>query len=361
MTKQSNGTTIGIRKKLALEAHRQLVKYLKKEHPLKELFWECTLRCNLACKHCGSDCRKNAAMEDMPLVDFLQVLDQIKEELDPQQIMIVITGGEPLMREDLEVCGKEITKRGFPWGMVSNGFALTEKRFSKLVDSGLKSLTISLDGFEQEHNNMRGNPNSFLNASRAIQQAASENKILFDVVTCVNKKNLHYLASFKKYLIELGVKSWRIFTIFPIGRAALYPEFQLNNTEFREMMEFINQTRNENELHISYGCEGFLGNYEAKVRDSFYTCHAGLTVASILADGSISSCPSIRANYKQGNIYSDNFMDVWNDKFIPFRDRSWMKKGECADCKVFRYCQGNGMHLRDDNGNLLVCHYKRLQ
>ena len=44
----------------------------------------------------------------------------------------------------------------------------------------------------------------------------------------------------------------------------------------------------------------------------------------------------------------------------PYRDRSWTKKGECADCKMFRYCEGNGMHLYDDNGNLLVCHYKRI-
>ena len=124
-------------------------------------------------------------------------------------------------------------------------------------------------------------------------------------------------------------------------------------------MDFIAQCRREG-FHVSYGCEGFLGNYEMQVRDHFFECYAGVNVASVLADGSISGCPSIRADYHQGNIYRDSFWEVWNNRFEPYRNREWMHKGECADCKMFRYCLGNGMHLRDDKGNLIVCHYHRL-
>ena len=67
-----------------------------------------------------------------------------------------------------------------------------------------------------------------------------------------------------------------------------------------------------------------------------------------------------RSDYHQGNIYQDDFWEVWQTKFQPYRDRSRMKKDECARCKYFRYCQGNGMHLRDNEGNLLVCHLNRL-
>ena len=110
-----------------------------------------------------------------------------------------------------------------------------------------------------------------------------------------------------------------------------------------------------------YGCEGFLGNYEGDVRSHFYICSAGITVGSVLADGSISACPSIRADYHQGNIYQDDFMEVWDTRFQPFRDRSWMHKDECASCKVWKYCKGNGMHLRDADGKLILCHYSKLQ
>jgi radical SAM protein with 4Fe4S-binding SPASM domain len=97
-----------------------------------------------------------------------------------------------------------------------------------------------------------------------------------------------------------------------------------------------------------------------EVRDHFYQCYAGVNTASVLADGSISACPSIRANFHQGNIYKDRFIDVWNQKFQPFRDRAWAHKGQCADCSMFRYCEGNGMHLYDNNAELLFCHYKRV-
>lgn len=71
-------------------------------------------------------------------------------------------------------------------------------------------------------------------------------------------------------------------------------------------------------------------------------------------------CPSIRANYDQGNIYQDDFMEVWNNRFEKFRNREWARQGECADCNLFRYCEGNGMHLHDESGKLMTCHYHRL-
>ena len=164
----------------------------------------------------------------------------------------------------------------------------------------------------------------------------------------------------KEFLIGIGLKQWRLFTVFPVGRAASDAELQLSGEEFRGMLDFIKQTRNEGRIRISYGCEGFLGNYEGDVRDHFFSCQAGITVESVLIDGSISACPSIRADFHQGNIYKDEFMDVWENNYQPYRDRTWMKKGECATCKYFRYCRGNGMHLRDGQGELMVCHLKRI-
>jgi radical SAM protein with 4Fe4S-binding SPASM domain len=207
---------------------------------------------------------------------------------------------------------------------------------------------------------LRNNPRSYTKALNAIRMLTGETGIAWDIVTCVNKRNIDDLEALRDFLIETGVKDWRIFTIFPVGRAAQHPELQLSNEEFTRVLDFIRTTRNQKRIRLSYGCEGFLGNYEHEVRDHFYTCHAGVNVASVLADGSISACPSIRANFNQGNIYTDNFMEVWNNRFQPFRDRSWARRGQCADCSLWRYCEGNGMHLHDDQGRLLVCHYDRI-
>lgn len=106
-----------LRRKLALEIARHIENKRVKEHPLRQLFWECTLRCNLNCRHCGSDCKKTAHTPDMPKEDFLRVLDSVAAKTDPHKVFVVVTGGEPLMRNDLEECGRAIYERGFPWGM----------------------------------------------------------------------------------------------------------------------------------------------------------------------------------------------------------------------------------------------------
>ena len=351
---------IGFRKKLALNLFAKYVKENTKEHALQTLFWECTLRCNLSCEHCGSDCKQEAAIKDMPIQDFLRVVDTITPHVNPNKVMVTFSGGEPLMRKDLEICGLELYRRGYPWGLVTNGMALDKNRFDSLLRSGLHSITVSLDGFAPEHNRMRGHEQSFDRAMNAIRMIVQEKEIKYDVVTCANQYNFNQLEELKEMLIQEGVKHWRVFTIFPSGRAKNNENLHLSNQQITDLLEFIKKTRKENRIKLNFACEGFLGGYESEVRDYFYHCAAGVNVASILIDGSISGCTSIRHNFHQGNIYTDDFMTVWNKGFEEYRNRSWTKKEECADCKVFKYCLGGGMHLRGDNREMLDCLYLRI-
>ena len=356
-----NKFPLSLRRRLALEAWRLNEKQRIKEHPLRQLFWECTLRCNLNCRHCGSDCKTEATQPDMPKEDFLKVLDNIAANTNPNKVFVVITGGEPLMRADLEACGREIYKKGFPWGIVTNGLAMTQKRLKSLMAAGMHTATVSLDGLEEEHNFMRGNKHSFKYAVEAIKLMAAEKDLIFDVVTCVNRRSIKTLDQLKEMLIGLDVKQWRLFTIFPAGRAANDEELKLSSEEHRQLMEFIKHNRKEDKhIKINYCCEGFMGNYEGDIRDHFFRCQAGISVGSVLIDGEIGACPSIRANYNQGNIYKDNFWEVWQNCYEPYRNREWMRTGVCAECNMFRYCNGNGMHLRDNDGLLLHCNLQKL-
>lgn len=355
-------TPLTLRKKIALELWRQHELTTLAEHPLRQLFWECTLRCDLKCRHCGSDCKTLSEQTDMPLQDFLGVLDSVARRCDPHKVFVVVSGGEPLMRRDLEVCGRAIYERGFPWGMVTNALHLTPERYRGLLRAGMHSMTISLDGLEEDHNWMRGNPQSFQMVSQAIDLLAATPGFTFDIVTCVTQKNYEKLDEIGDFLISKGVGRWRLFTVFPVGRAAYDPMMRLTDEQFRGVFDFIKRTRKEGRIRADYGCEGFLGNYEGEVRNRLFSCQAGVTVGSVLCDGSISACTSLRANYHQGNIYQgDDFMDVWENRYAAYRNREWMRTGDCAGCSYWRYCQGNGMHLRDDDGQLLLCHLKRLQ
>ena len=347
---------LSLRQRIALELNRPLRRQRRAEHRLRQLFWVCTWRCNLSCRHCGSDCKSSSLQPDMPAEDFIRVIDSLTPHIDPHEVNIIITGGEPLVRDDIERVGRQLYDRGYPWGIVTNGMLLTPSRLDSLRRAGLHNITVSLDGLEDSHNLMRGHPLSFGRAVSAIRSIAAASDLDADVVTCVSRRSLPQLDRLKELLIDSGIGRWRLFTVFPAGRAAMHSDFELTATELDTLMAFIVDTRREGRIRTSFCCEGFMAGYEGQVRDGFFECQAGVSVASILLDGSIGACPSIRADYSQGNIYTDDFWDVWQNRYRPHRDREWMRTGPCADCPHWRHCEGNGLHLRDPHGNLTHCH-----
>jgi radical SAM enzyme (rSAM/lipoprotein system) len=296
----------------------------------------------------------------MPIEDFIKALDTIKTPA--KNFIVAITGGEPLLREDIEAVGMEIRKRGMRWGMVSNGQLYDRKRHISLLNAGMGALTISLDGLKESHDWLRNKPGSFAKVDQAIELAANSNRLNFDVVSCVNRRNLKELPAIYNYLHAKGVKAWRLFTIIPIGRAKENPELILTNSEFKEMLDFISGYRMRGKMDVKFSCEGYVGSYESKVRDTPFFCRAGINIGSILIDGSISACPNIDRSFIQGNIYKDNFHQVWESQFKPFRDRSWTRKGRCSACKDYADCQGNGFHnWHGEKSNPLVCHRGKLE
>ena len=341
-----------------------------KVHELNYLFWECTTRCNLHCRHCGSDCMAASQDVDMPLEDFLRALDTIPRRERPPEFTVVLTGGEPLMRPDIAEVGRAIRQRGVGWSMVSNGWFYDEAMHCKLMQAGMGALTISLDGLGENHDWMRGRAGCYERTLRAIALAAKEPHLNFDVVSCINRRNIGQLDEIHDTLQSLGVRQWRIFTIIPIGRAKDDPDMHLTDAEFVRLMSFI-QARREavstlpknspRPMNVTFSCEGYLGRFERKVRQNPFFCRAGITIASVLIDGRICACPNIdRDRFSQGNIYQDSLWEVWQHRFEPFRDRRWTRRGACADCPVWRDCQGNGMHnWHGDCAEVINCHYKK--
>ena len=103
-----SGRRLGLRKRLALGIFSDLHAEKVEEHRLDTLSCECTLRCNLSCRHCGSDCRVDPGVADMPLPDFLKVLDEaVTPHVDPSEVLIIFSGVEVLVRDDTgeAVCG----------------------------------------------------------------------------------------------------------------------------------------------------------------------------------------------------------------------------------------------------------------
>ena len=246
------------------------VERLKLLHPLRQLFWECTLKCNMSCRHCGSDCKAVSDSPEMPFEDFAPVLDEIKRHQPGARTIVFTVGGEPLVRKDIVECGRKITENGFLWGMVSNGKLIDGPMMRELSGAGLRSLAVDVDGLRDTHNWLRNDERSFDAVYNAIGHIRNAPHLDWDVITCVNGRNVTQLEEIKRMLIEAGVTKWRCFTIIPMGRAKNNEGMLLNNEQYCSLMDFIVRTRAEGSISLSYSCKGYLGRYEGLVRRSHF-------------------------------------------------------------------------------------------
>lgn len=324
-------------------------------HPLRYLFLEVTSRCNLRCRHCGSDCGRSPRADELTTREWLAAVDRLGARLDPASTFLVITGGEPLCRPGLGAILDRIHAHGFAWGMVTNGWGLGRRALDALLARGLASLTVSLDGLAPSHDWLRGAPGAWDRGVAAIRTAvaaaAGGASPLLDVVTCANPRNLEELAPLRALLEAEGVPAWRVLTVFARGRARGNPEVLLPPEGIREVLDFVaaSRARPPGGMRVDFGCEGWLPPArDREVRDEPWFCRAGISVASILSDGAISACPSTSRLLVQGNVRRDDLADVWERRFRPHRERGWLRSGACASCRDFGRCQGSSLHLWDE-------------
>lgn len=326
---------------------------------LRYLFVEITQRCNLSCLHCGSDCSANPGAGELSVDEWVAFLDTLGSRLDRTQVVLVITGGEPLCAPGLPRILEALDRNRLAFGMVSNGWALDQAMLDSLAGKGLQSLTLSLDGLADTHDWLRGRVGSFERVTAAIRLAAQAGLPFFDVVTCAHPGNLEQLPAVRGLLDDLGVQAWRIFSIFPRGRAATNAPLRLAPVQWRRLLSWIGEARAQGQRpRPTWSCEGYLPpDLDRSVRDQPYFCRAGINIGGVLCDGSITACPNISRTLVQGSIRTHDLADVWEHGFAPFRDRSWMATGRCAECQDWKSCQGNSLHLWDDQSHQTVlCH-----
>lgn len=328
----------------------QYREYLYKNPRLTYLFFELTNACNLSCLHCGSNaCPQNHTYLPVDLIKT--VLTQVSEAFSPSSIMICLSGGEPLLHPSLFEIIEYAKKCGFSCGMTTNGTLIDQTLAKKLVDSGIDSVTFSVDGLEDTHDWFRNKSGSFRKAVDGIQNLIqySKGKIITQITTVVHKRNFHQLDDMFHLVCATGVDSWRAINLEPIGRALDNSELLLDSMQFRQLLSFIRQKRYAitTPIDVTYGCSHYLSEeLEKTVRDHYFLCGSGILVASILCNGDIYSCMDIerRPELVQGNVYTDNFVDVWYNRFQAFRKDRSAECSMCCKCEDRVFCCGDSAH-----------------
>lgn len=324
--------------------------YSNSKYPVHTLFFEVTSRCNALCDHCGSRCTASKKDELSPET-FKKVLDSVAENFGTKAIMLNITGGEPLMRKDLFEITGYADSLGFKWGLVTNGMLITDNVISKMKETHMSTITISLDGMKKTHEEFRHVPGSFDRIISAIERLKKDDFVEHIQVTFIaTKNNIFELPEVYRLLSMLEIDSLRISGIDPIGRAKDNEKLMLSREDYLYLFDFIKKHK-VSPLPVVWSCTHYFGNTESTLDPTGkkFSCYTGIHVASVLSNGDIFGCPNIprRKELIQGNVLKDDFCEVWKNKFEFYRNPNRTKAKQCEECEYWNYCKGDSFHTFD--------------
>lgn len=335
--------------------------------------WEITLRCDLACGHCGS--RAGRARPDELTTEQCFELARQMAELGVKEVTLI--GGEAYLRDDWTDIVAEIRRLGMDCTMTSGGRAITPERAVAAKKAGLMSVSISLDGLQQSHDQLRGVNGSFDAALASLRNLRAAG-IPVSVNTQINRISAPFIEQLLELMIENRVHGWQLQLTVPMGRAADDPDQMLQPYELLEMfprLAALLPRAKEGGVRVFPGNNvGYFGPFEHLLRAHTPqghggSCGAGRATLGIEADGTLKGCPSLHTDeWAGGNILDTSLQDVWerSSRLRYTRDRTvedlW---GYCRECYYANECRAGctwmGHSLFGKPGNNPYCHHRALE
>ena len=303
--------------------------------------WEYTLACNSKCIHCGSRAGKPRKSE----LSSLECLDLVDQLADLGFKRVILSGGEPTLREDWSETGKKIVERGMDLGIISNMLAWEKGTYDTLDSIRPWGIGFSVDGEEKLHDYIRGIEGSHKKVFSSVRELKRRGHAVCGI-TSVSKINLPELEKIRNRLYVHQVDSWQIQTISPMGNLDGCFEFVLDNDDHYKLAEFIAETSDMIPwMRVRGGdCIGYFGKLEDKLyRGGWDGCSAGIKTVGIDSNGIVRGCLSIRDDKAiAGDIRKEKLAHIWND------DSRWFNRnfkienlGEnCKGCQYGEKCKG---------------------
>lgn len=358
------------RRRLPLAEHARDV---DRAHRPRYAVWELTLRCDLACRHCGSRAGK-ARPSELSTSEALDVVRQLAE-MGTKEVTLI--GGEAYLHDGWFDVASAITASGMEMTMVTGGRGITEERARQLEQAGAKAVGVSVDGLEDMHDALRGVRGAFRSAIDAIRLLRARG-LRVSVNTQIARPALLQIEPLLDRLMDEGIEGWQVSMTVPMGRAADEPELLLQPYQVLEVLPLIARIETKarrRDVDVAPGNDiGYFGPYEEQLRARFHgghrmACTAGKGTLGIEADGSVKGCPSLPTkDYVGGNLRDDDLQSIWERaETLRFaRDRTEKELwGFCGDCYYGEDCLGGctwtAHVLFGKRGNNPYCHHRALE
>lgn len=237
------------------------------------MFWELTRACMLACKHCRAKAQRKRHPNELTTDEAFDVIEQITEFEKPYPLL-VITGGDPLMREDIFEIIEYATEKNIRTAIAFSGTELAnEYRLGKLADSGIARIAISLDGSNPEiHDYFRGISGTF-ETSLGILKNAKDFGISTQINTTVTTFNLHDLPNIAKMGIDHEITLWDVFFIVPTGRAKA--DLMPSSQEFEDVLNWLYDISRTTSLNVKSSAATHLRRIEYMRDNGLYNLPLG--------------------------------------------------------------------------------------
>ncbi len=353
----------------------------KKPHPhaeskresLRLVAWETTRNCNLACLHCRASATHGPFSGELDTQAATRLLDQIAEV---GESIVILTGGEPLLRPDIFEIARYGTQKGLRMVMAPNGTLITETIVRQMLDAGIKRISVSVDGATRDsHDRFRGVDGAFDGALRGIQ-LANDAGLEFQINTTITKTNLDEIPLIQDLAVELGAVAHHIFLLVPTGRGKYIVDQEITAAEYERTLNWFYEQREKTPLQLKATCaphyyrilrqrakqEGHTVTFKTHGLDAVTRgCLGGTGFCFVSHTGVVQPCGFLDINC--GNVTQTSFVDIWNhsDVLVALRNSKNLK-GKCGKCEFIKVCGGCRARAYEATGDFLteepLCSYQ---
>ena len=343
-------------------------------YPLRLLFWETTVGCNLRCIHCRAEATPISTVDDLTTQESLKFIDELASFATP---ILILSGGEPLFRKDIFELAKHATDKGLRVALATNGTLVTKEVAQKIVHAGIKRVSISLDGVKAStHDTFRGIPGSFDLALIGFNNLKELGMSLQLNVT-VTKHNISELPEIMQLAIQIDAAALHLFMLVPTGCGLeITEDQQLPPDEYERVLNWLYDQSKTVSIELKATCaphyyriirqrakqDGIKINaHDHGMSAMTKGCLAGTGVCFVSHRGDVYPCGYLPV--KAGNVKEQLIKDIWENSelFDILRDPKKLK-GKCGICEYRTVCYGCRARAYGQTGDYLneepYCIYK---